>query len=828
MDTHVKAGLVFLQPQKSGKRWKQIWLTLYGLGRSGVARLEVQDVWAGGGGTGPGVTAVIRGHHRERKTWVIRLSEVVSVFKLPPQAEACPKENMLAFCVETDERTIVFSADKEDCLDWVEKLCDIAFQGGTGTSSQRQMEENKIYVSREEVSEFWVLVQPSDAATRCGLQGAYWLQVGQDALVLKEPENKSSIQSWPYLLLRRYGRDKGTFSIEAGRRCGSGPGNFTFETLQGDGIFTLIENAIQLQKDTPGSREGENVMSTSRQPRSPLPKIPESALLAFADVNNPPKQESLSVVNSGSSLYAHTPNVMSSLEEYVYSQPADSFKPKAPALNSLVLPLVPPHHPSSVNHPSPSEPVYADPDNHVSQRAVTVMKEGVYADPATVLPLKPPTKPETPPPSLPPPHCPPPSIELEPIYSEVFDKVIRESQKRDLSTKEPIYAEPTLLNASLGVSNASVLFLDHPSETLYVGARDTILALHPSNMTMKHTPADCRNYICLLARLRDGVIIVCGSYAYDPLCAFINPANFTLMRMEDGSVAWTKGKGLCPFEPGTAHSYVTADGVLYTASSTNFLGTESDIARVGLKELHLESSINRLSDPEFVSSVLVRSRPDDPKGEDDQIYWFFMENAQENQLYSGVRVARVARVCKGDEGGLKTLQKRWSSFLKAPLVCKEKGGPRAPHYNILTQLVPLEHQPGDPDSTHFYGLFTSQGAGQRVAAVCVYSLEAVSTVMATSSFVDTRSKCESTTRDDPPHPRPGQCINKDLRDMGFNSSLKLPDSVLSFAKDHPLLSNSVEKAPLVVRRGITYTTLAVSNVKGSNAVIVHLGTGRCG
>lgn len=38
------------------------------------------------------------------------------------------------------------------------------------------------------------------------------------------------------------------FSFEAGRRCDSGPGNFTFETKQGNEIFTLVEQAIQSQK----------------------------------------------------------------------------------------------------------------------------------------------------------------------------------------------------------------------------------------------------------------------------------------------------------------------------------------------------------------------------------------------------------------------------------------------------------------------------------------------------------------------------------------------------------------------------------------------------
>lgn len=38
------------------------------------------------------------------------------------------------------------------------------------------------------------------------------------------------------------------FSFEAGRRCESGPGNFNFETKQGNEIFLIVEQAIQSQK----------------------------------------------------------------------------------------------------------------------------------------------------------------------------------------------------------------------------------------------------------------------------------------------------------------------------------------------------------------------------------------------------------------------------------------------------------------------------------------------------------------------------------------------------------------------------------------------------
>ncbi|KAJ0055955.1 hypothetical protein NL108_016914, partial [Boleophthalmus pectinirostris] len=71
-----------------------------------------------------------------------------------------------------------------------------------------QMSENLIYYSREEVDEFWVSVQRTEASERCGLAGSYWLKAESDVLILKEPKTKRTVQVWPYKLLRRYGRDR--------------------------------------------------------------------------------------------------------------------------------------------------------------------------------------------------------------------------------------------------------------------------------------------------------------------------------------------------------------------------------------------------------------------------------------------------------------------------------------------------------------------------------------------------------------------------------------------------------------------------------------------
>lgn len=75
-------------------------------------------------------------------------------------------------------------------------------------------------------------------------------------------------------------------------------------------------------------------------------------------------------------------------------------------------------------------------------------------------------------------------------------------------------------------------------------------------------------------------------------------------------------------------------------------------------------------------------------------------------------------------------------------------------------------------------------------------------------------------------------MNSALKEQGFESSLKLPDKVLTFTRDHPLMENSVVAAPLMIRNGITYTKLAVtlitpsSDTKQQTATVLHLGTGK--
>ncbi|KAJ1212241.1 hypothetical protein NDU88_007548 [Pleurodeles waltl] len=94
---------------------------------------------------------------------IVRLAECISILPLP--TETCPKNNMAAFYVETNDRSYVFATDKQESSEWITKLCEIAFpnipndlnkakmpesEGGETDVNVMQMAVNSIYFSREE------------------------------------------------------------------------------------------------------------------------------------------------------------------------------------------------------------------------------------------------------------------------------------------------------------------------------------------------------------------------------------------------------------------------------------------------------------------------------------------------------------------------------------------------------------------------------------------------------------------------------------------------------------------------------------------------------
>uniref|UniRef100_A0A8C5ST32 Docking protein 1 n=1 Tax=Laticauda laticaudata TaxID=8630 RepID=A0A8C5ST32_LATLA len=359
MDPPVKSGPLLLQQPPGlllgAKRWKSQWFVLYPASLHGVARLEFFDCKEG-------ATPVDRISTKKLDKKIVRLADCVSV---APALDCSPKEGLVAFCLETNSRTYVFATEPQEAADWVAKLCEAAFltnpgkmtPSATESIGQRDLEmaTNSIYCSREKVNEFWVTVQKTEAAERCKLQGRYVLKASWNELILKEAASSVALYTWPYRLLRRYGRDKVMFSFEAGRRCESGPGNFTFETKQGNEIFNVVEAAIQAQKaqveehrqsssslemEAPSSvfslhnavanslsLEGEGTAVAAASER----RAPRSALAAWPSVAGEGKEAAVPKGQNpwpSSSVWPSFSGVPGSLEDTnnVYSEPLDAVK----------------------------------------------------------------------------------------------------------------------------------------------------------------------------------------------------------------------------------------------------------------------------------------------------------------------------------------------------------------------------------------------------------------------------------------------------------------------------------------------------------------------
>ncbi|EDL41209.1 docking protein 3, isoform CRA_a, partial [Mus musculus] len=255
-------GSPFLQ-----KCWRKVWALLYAGGPSGVARLESWDVRDGGlGPAGDRST----GPSRRGERRVIRLADCVSV--LPADGESCPRDTG-AFLITTTERSHLLAAQHRQS--WVDPICQLAFPGtgecssGSGQAESPKrgfvpMEENSIYSSWQEVTEFPVIVQRTEATSRCQLKGPYLLVLGQDDIQLRETSKPQACFSWPYRFLRKYGSDKGVFSFEAGRRCDSGEGLFAFSSPRAPDICGVVAAAI--------ARQRERLPELAMSPPCPLPR----------------------------------------------------------------------------------------------------------------------------------------------------------------------------------------------------------------------------------------------------------------------------------------------------------------------------------------------------------------------------------------------------------------------------------------------------------------------------------------------------------------------------------------------------------------------------
>uniref|UniRef100_A0A672YMI8 Docking protein 2 n=1 Tax=Sphaeramia orbicularis TaxID=375764 RepID=A0A672YMI8_9TELE len=158
-------------------------------------------------------------------------------------------------------------------MNWVEPAVKRgSLHRGTRVDEDQGMEDNSLYSGRDTVRVFRVCIRRTEASDRCHLKGDVILRADVDALHLLD-RGGDVVYTWPYRYLRRFGRDKSTFSFEAGRRCESGEGSFEFDTKQGNVLFQVVEANINLQRTSHPLRQtsggGPEVLDTPHLPLTP-------------------------------------------------------------------------------------------------------------------------------------------------------------------------------------------------------------------------------------------------------------------------------------------------------------------------------------------------------------------------------------------------------------------------------------------------------------------------------------------------------------------------------------------------------------------------------
>ncbi|XP_048650265.1 semaphorin-3B isoform X2 [Marmota marmota marmota] len=355
------------------------------------------------------------------------------------------------------------------------------------------------------------------------------------------------------------------------------------------------------------------------------------------------------------------------------------------------------------------------------------------------------------------------------------------------------------------------LLVDEERGRLFVGAENHVASLSLDNISKrakklawpapvewreecnwagKDIGTECMNFVKLLHVYNHTHLLACGTGAFHPTCAFVEVGHqqqepvlrLDLRRLEDG-------KGKSPYDP-----------------------------------KHRAASV--LVEPKFIKVFWI---PESENPDDDKIYFFFRESAVEAAPAVGrLTVSRVGQICRNDVGGQRSLVNKWTTFLKARLVCSVPGVEGDTHFDQLQDVFLLSSR--DRRTPLLYAVFSSSSGIFQGSAVCVYSMNDVR-----RAFLGPFAHKEGPTHQwvsyqgRVPYPRPGMCPSKTFGT--FSSTKDFPDDVIQFARNHPLMYNSVlpmggRPLFLQVGAGYTFTQIAADRVAAADGHydVLFIGT----
>ncbi|XP_074482199.1 semaphorin-3aa [Sebastes fasciatus] len=420
-----------------------------------------------------------------------------------------------------------------------------------------------------------------------------------------------------------------------------------------------------------------------------------------------------------------------------------------------------------------------------------------------------------------------------------------------LSYKEML--ESSNLVTFNGLANSSsydAFLLDEERGRLLVGAEDHIFSFDLVNINRDHkqiawpaTPSkrdeckwagkdlgkECSNFIRVLQPYNQTHLYICGTGAFHPICSFLELGK----RAEDNifrlASHFENGRGKSPYDPKMLSASLLIDGELYSGTSADFMGRDFAIFRT-LGDHHpirTEQHDSRwLNDPRFIGVNLI---PESDNPEDDKIFLFFKENAMDGEHTGKATIARIGQLCKNDMGGHRSLVNKWTTFLKARLMCSVPGvNGIDTHFDELQDVFLMSSK--DPKNPVIYAVFTTSSNIFKGSAVCMYNMADIRRVfLGPYAHRDGPNYQWVPFQGRVPYPRPGTCPSKTFG--GFDSTKDLPDDVITFARGHPAMYNPVHPIggrPIMVRTDVDYqfSQLVVDRVEAEDGQydVMFIGT----
>uniref|UniRef100_A0A3B3X5K1 Semaphorin-3C n=1 Tax=Poecilia mexicana TaxID=48701 RepID=A0A3B3X5K1_9TELE len=393
-----------------------------------------------------------------------------------------------------------------------------------------------------------------------------------------------------------------------------------------------------------------------------------------------------------------------------------------------------------------------------------------------------------------------------------------------------------------------ILHMDEDQDRMYVGCKDHVLSMDLNNITHgtlklfwpastskiqecqmagKDSTHGCGNFVRVVQPYNRTHLFMCGSGAYSPVCVYINRGRRPEEQVFHVDSEMESGKGRCSFNP-QVNTVSVMISRCFPSSSFRYLPLMSIKTVISFACRRLAVPVILFySEPVFIDAQLI---PDGTDPNDAKLYFFFRERLTDNDGNTKNIHTMVARVCPNDTGGQRSLVNKWTTFLKARMVCSvlEDDGTET-HFDELESVFLLETD--QPKGLLVFGVFTSTSSVFKGSAVCAYNMADILTVF-NGPFAH---------RDGPnfqwvafqgriPYPRPGTCPGGAFT-PDIHTTKEFPDDVVNFVRNHPVMFNAiypVGRRPLVVRTGASYryTAVAVDQVTAAdgNYQVLFLGT----